>query len=170
MRASTVFGTLAAAGSALAVGYLVDRQFGPPRPETGTRFDGLRRFNRNITTPLLLRAADLNPSLPSPAIVGHVGRTSGRAYRTPVTAAPVADGFVIALPYGREVDWCRNLVAAGGGTLRHHGATVRVTDPVYLDRAEALAAVDGPLREVWSRLGLTDYLRLTRAADPPAAA
>ena len=34
------------------------------------------------------------------SIVRHVGRTSGRQYRNPVSAYPLGDGFVIAVLYG----------------------------------------------------------------------
>jgi hypothetical protein len=49
----------------------------------------IRRFNRLFLNPLMLFAAGrLRRSYP--AVVHHVGRHSGRAYRTPVVAQPVA--------------------------------------------------------------------------------
>jgi deazaflavin-dependent oxidoreductase (nitroreductase family) len=95
-----------------------------------------------------------------------VGRSSGRPYETPVAAFPTASGFVVALPYGRGAEWCKNLLAAGGGTVRYAGATVAVRDPAFLDRDQALAALDGLPRAVFSRLPLDDFLRLEREPDP----
>jgi len=48
------------------------------------------------------------------ALVRHVGRRSGRIYETPLLVARVPDGFVIELTYGSDVDWYRNIAAAGG--------------------------------------------------------
>jgi hypothetical protein len=47
----------------------------------------------------------------------HIGRSSGREYVTPLWAYPLGDGFVFALAYGPTVDWCRNIMASGKGTL-----------------------------------------------------
>src|SRR3954452_3417920 len=47
------------------------------------------------------------------ALVRHVGRRSGRAYATPLVVARVAGGFVVELTYGPDVDWYRNITAAG---------------------------------------------------------
>ena len=71
----------------------------------------MRRVNRVVTNPLMGTFAWLVPPL---AVVRHVGRKSKRPYRTPVVAFRSAAGFVIPMTYGRDVDWARNIVAAGG--------------------------------------------------------
>ena len=43
-------------------------------------------------------------------------------YDTPLIVSRVSDGFVIELTYGPEVDWYKNVVAAGGCTVIWHGA------------------------------------------------
>ena len=163
MRKSTVAGALAAAGAASAVGRFVDRQFGPPDPESGSGRRWLRTVNKRITNPFLLRVADFH--LPYLTIVGHVGRRTGSDYRTPVAASPSASGFIIPLPYGRDVDWCQNLIAGGGGTLRQNEDTFLVRNPRFIDQTEALAAVDARHRAIWSRLGITNFLLLEPTAD-----
>jgi deazaflavin-dependent oxidoreductase (nitroreductase family) len=55
-------------------------------------------------------------------MVVHRGRRSGRRYRTPVLAFRVDDGYVVALFYGADRDWVRNVLAAGGCTLSGAGA------------------------------------------------
>ena len=55
------------------------------------------------------------------SIVRHVGRTSGREYRNPVSAYPLGDGFVIPVLYGAQSQWVRNVMAAGRFTLRTKG-------------------------------------------------
>ncbi|MGO9382992.1 MAG: hypothetical protein ACLP4W_13090 [Mycobacterium sp.] len=57
------------------------------------------------------------------AILTHVGRRSGRTYVTPLGAAAYRDGFVVSLAVGPSADWCRNLMAAGRGTLAFKGQT-----------------------------------------------
>lgn len=59
--------------------------------------------------------------MPPLAIMNHTGRSSGRSYKTPVLAFPTETGFMFALTYGRCVDWARNLVASGGGSLKYKG-------------------------------------------------
>src|SRR6478609_5333099 len=68
--------------------------------------DAIRRFNRRYYNRLILMFAGERGQLYS--VVRHVGRRSGQRYETPVVAEPVDDGFIIALPYGSEVDWLRN--------------------------------------------------------------
>lgn len=74
------------------------------------------------------------------SIVRHVGRTSGQSYETPVQAVPTTDGFAIALPYGPNTDWLKNVLAAGSATIVHDGTTHRVERPevVAMSAAEAL--------------------------------
>src|SRR5262249_25971284 len=56
----------------------------------------MRRVNRTFTNPVL---GTIAWALPPLAIVGHVGRKSGRRYRNPVVAFPTATGFVIPMTY-----------------------------------------------------------------------
>ena len=79
----------------------------------------IRRFNRNVYNPLAMTVAGLRHSPYS--VVRHIGRKSGRPYETPVIAHAVGDGFIIALPYGDDVDWCRNILAAGACTITRGG-------------------------------------------------
>src|SRR5262245_13631531 len=90
----------------------------------------MRHVNRVFTNPLLGTIAWIVPPL---AIVHHVGRKSGRAYRSPVVALPSDTGFVIPMTYGRDVDWGRNLVAAGGGEVEQLGRRTRVRNPRIVD-------------------------------------
>src|SRR5215470_4884491 len=84
----------------------------------------LRRVNRAFTNPLMRTFAWLVPPL---AVVHHVGRKSGRRYRSPVVAFRADAGFVIPMTHGRDVDWARNLVQAGGLRARRRMNDVRVS-------------------------------------------
>src|SRR5216683_4697167 len=59
--------------------------------------------------------------LPGFGIVTHKGRKSGRIYRTPVNVFRAPDGFLIALTYGRESEWVKNVLADGGCELETRG-------------------------------------------------
>jgi deazaflavin-dependent oxidoreductase (nitroreductase family) len=74
------------------------------------------------------------------AALHHVGRKSGRPYVTPLAAEPVAGGFIIPLVYGDDTDWCRNLLAAGQGTLELRGEAISILNP----RIVELATVQDP--------------------------
>jgi len=86
----------------------------------------LARFNRRVTNPVL---SLVTRHLRQFAMVRHTGRVSGRAYETPV-AAFRRDGVVlIALTYGPEADWVRNVIAAGGCDLITRGTVSRWSIP-----------------------------------------
>lgn len=43
-------------------------------------------------------------------VLTHVGRTSGKTYRTPLDAHRVEGGYVFILVYGPRSDWVRNVL------------------------------------------------------------
>jgi deazaflavin-dependent oxidoreductase (nitroreductase family) len=67
--------------------------------------------------------------LPGFAILSHVGRESGRTYRIPINVFRRGDSFLFALTYGSDVDWLKNVQAAGGCEIRTRGRTVRLVEP-----------------------------------------
>ena len=74
------------------------------------------------------------PWAPGWAVVVHRGRKSGKTFRTPLWAFRRQDGFVIALTYGAEADWVRNVITAGGCELETRRRRYQVGDPrVYHD-------------------------------------
>ena len=75
----------------------------------------LARFNRVVTN----RVQGLwAPRVPPWAVLLHAGRRSGRGYRTPVLAFTTGEHLVVALLYGEESDWLRNLMAGPGQVVR----------------------------------------------------
>jgi deazaflavin-dependent oxidoreductase (nitroreductase family) len=116
----------------------------------------LARFNRCATNHLTRPAA---ARLPGFAVVVHTGRRSGRRYRTPVNAYRTRDGYVIALIYGTESDWVRNVLAAGGCELEARGRRASLTAPeVFHD--ERRMPVPPPVRPMLRLLGVADFMRL----------
>src|SRR5262249_49064763 len=78
------------------------------------------------TNPILGPLAGLAPPL---AVVHHVGRKSGREYRTPVVAFRSDAGFVIPMTYGRDVDWARNITRARGCEVQQMGQRFKLRRP-----------------------------------------
>ena len=80
------------------------------------------------------------------AIVQHVGRRSGKLYETPIIVSPVKDGFVIELTYGYDVDWHKNVLAAGGCTVVWHGKEYVIDKIEPLDTETGRAVFPPPLQ------------------------
>jgi deazaflavin-dependent oxidoreductase (nitroreductase family) len=99
------------------------------------------------------------------SIVRHVGRRSGRQYETPLIVAPREDGFVIELTYGPEVDWHKNIVAAGGGTLVWRGKEYTFNTIEALDTATGLAAFPPSQRLILRLTGRKHFEQLRFRQD-----
>jgi deazaflavin-dependent oxidoreductase (nitroreductase family) len=94
------------------------------------------------------------------AAIRHTGRKSGKQYSTPVGVERVQDGFVIPLAYGTQVDWLKNVIAAGRATISVKGETYDVTQPEVIDGAAALPSLSPGRRRAFERLGIAHYLKL----------
>lgn len=103
---------------------------------------------------------------PSFGIVEHVGRRSGKPYRTPVTVFSTnvdgKAGVAILLTYGPDRDWLKNLTAAGGGRMRRNGKSFGIADPRVVTRDEAAAHVKRGSRRVFARLPFEEAVLLTQ--------
>jgi len=122
----------------------------------------LGRFNRNVTNRVTGRFAG---RLPGFAIVTHTGRRSGRRYRTPVNLFRSRDAYVIALTYGRDRDWVRNVMAAGGCDVETRGAALHLEDPrIVTDVSASLVPV--PIRPILRAARVTEFMQLKVARHP----
>jgi deazaflavin-dependent oxidoreductase (nitroreductase family) len=124
--------------------------------------NAVRRSGRAVK-PLVLRRAG---SAESPtSVVEHVGRTSGRRYETPVVATEIDGGYAIALPYGPNTDWLKNVVAAGETTLRRGGTVYHLREP----RIVGIDVVDDRFaakeRRLHRQFGVRDALVLRAGGD-----
>jgi deazaflavin-dependent oxidoreductase (nitroreductase family) len=116
----------------------------------------LARANKRVTNRIL---GPLAPYLPGFGVVTHVGRRSGREYRTPVNVFPQSGRCTIALTYGPESEWVRYVLAAGGCRIETRGRSVELGAP-RLVHDEARMAVPPPVRVVLGLLGVADFLVL----------
>jgi deazaflavin-dependent oxidoreductase (nitroreductase family) len=124
---------------------------------------GLARFNRHVTNPIMRLWAGW---VPAHAILEHCGRRSGKSYRTPIVVftAHIDDraGVAIMLTYGPNRDWLKNITAAGGGRMRRYGRTFGVTDPKVVSKAEAASHVARGWRPIFARLPFEEAVLLTK--------
>jgi deazaflavin-dependent oxidoreductase (nitroreductase family) len=124
------------------------------------------RINRRFVNPVSRRFAGRIPPF---AIIEHRGRKSGTLYRTPIMAFPSNDGFLIALTYGSEIDWVRNVIAAGGGTIMYRNRSIPLSAPRLIKGNAAEMPLPAPVRAVLRLLNVTEFLGLRRndTAVPP---
>jgi deazaflavin-dependent oxidoreductase (nitroreductase family) len=125
----------------------------------------LGRFNVRVTNRLLWPIVQF---LPSFGRVVHVGRRSGRVYRTPVNLFRRGEYAVLAMTYGTQTDWLRNVLTAGRFAFESRGGTLRLVQPqVIHDPSQRLVPwlVRIPLRLT----GVADFLVVRVEAEVPRA-
>jgi deazaflavin-dependent oxidoreductase (nitroreductase family) len=127
---------------------------------------GFARFNRVVTN----RVQGLwAPTLAPWAVFHHVGRRSGRAYQTPVMAFVSGQYLVVALLYGQESDWLRNLSATPGQVVRRRRTYSLVGAP-RISPTEETPELDGlsPFGRAYCRLATHQAVfELGRRIDGP---
>ncbi|ACZ30357.1 hypothetical protein Xcel_1326 [Xylanimonas cellulosilytica DSM 15894] len=100
-------------------------------------------------------------------LMEHVGRRSGRTFETPLIVARTDGGFVVELTYGTQVQWYRNVLAAGGGTIVRGARRWRVGAPQLLDPQAGRAAFTAPARLALRVLRRREFRFLPDAPPPP---
>jgi deazaflavin-dependent oxidoreductase (nitroreductase family) len=97
----------------------------------------------------------------------HIGRRTGRSYRTTVGARVRGDVILIPLTFGNQSDWARNVYAAGQCSVHVNGYTIRAEHPRFLavaDVAPLVHAMFNPVeRVVFKALGIKQFIRLEPA-------
>jgi deazaflavin-dependent oxidoreductase (nitroreductase family) len=125
--------------------------------------DRIRRFSKTANRPIRriagTRAGMLYFNL---GALHHVGRRSGRTYVTPLSAYRLGDGFVLGVAYP-QVDWCRNVLAAGKCTLTWDGKEYALERPELIPAAQAMKAYPALVKPFIVGPGTKTFLRLHRA-------
>ena len=112
-------------------------------------------FNLAVTNRITSRFA---ARLPGFGILTHVGRKSGRIYRTPVNVFRAPEGFLIALTYGRESEWVKNVLAAGRCELETRGVSYELSAPTIVhDPTRRRFPI--PVRIVLRLIGADDFMQ-----------
>ena len=157
-RPAKLAGGLSVVLAVIGVVFVVGMRTKSPRV-----LNAVRRSGR-ATKPLVLKSSGTPGGIAS--VVRHVGRTSGREYETPVQAVTTDDGFVIALPYGLNTDWLKNVRASGFATIVHEGDTYRVDRPEIVPMSAATNALFSPTDQRMHRVFRVTECLLVRSATP----
>jgi deazaflavin-dependent oxidoreductase (nitroreductase family) len=100
--------------------------------------------------------------LPGFGILTHVGRKSGKVYRTPINVFRESDGFIIALTYSSRSEWVKNVLAAGGCELKTRGKIYPLSAPKIVCEPTR-RAFPVPVRLVLKLVGADEYMKLSKA-------
>jgi deazaflavin-dependent oxidoreductase (nitroreductase family) len=107
-----------------------------------------RRFLNKVIGPVA-------PRLPGFAVLTHVGRRTGRTHTTVVNIFRAGPGYRVALTYGRDADWVRNVLAAGGCSVTTRGRRVELAEPRLVHDPTA-AWAPPVVRQLLELLGVPD--------------
>src|SRR6266567_1054415 len=117
----------------------------------------LAAFNIAVTNKITGRFAD---RLLGFGIITHVGRKSGRIYRTPVNVFQAPNGFLVALTYGRESEWVKNVLASGGCQLETRGARYLLSAQT-IEHDPTRRRFPVPVRVILGIMGADDFVQLS---------
>jgi len=117
---------------------------------------GLARFNKVATNHVL---APFAARLPGFAIVHHIGRRSGREYSNPVNLYRRGGGYAIALMYGADSQWVRNVQAAGRVRVVNRGRTIELVEP-ELVHDPSRSYVPAAIRPILRAVHVSDFMVL----------
>jgi deazaflavin-dependent oxidoreductase (nitroreductase family) len=98
--------------------------------------------------------------LPGFGILKHVGRKSGKVYRTPVNVFRPRNRFIIGLTYSSKSEWVKNVIAAGRCELKTRGKLYRLSAPKVV-RDPTRRQFPIPVRVVLRIVGADEYMELT---------
>lgn len=125
----------------------------------------VRHFNKHFLNPLTGKIA--RASWGPFAIIYHVGRCSGKLYETPISVFPTVEGFVIALTYGPEVDWYKNVSVAGQCRIFWHRREYAIEKIESMDIKSALPFFPRVIRMGLHLLGVQHFVKMRFRRSKP---
>lgn len=121
------------------------------------------QLNKRFLNKALVHLAGVGPFVE----VEHVGRRSGRVFRTPIMAFRDGSTITIALTYGPDVDWLKNLRAAGGGRMHVGRQLVTLGAPRRLSTTSGRARMPFAVRHMLSLMRVPDFVELAVVGERP---
>src|ERR1700739_403918 len=97
---------------------------------------------------------------PGFGILNHVGRKSGKVYRTPINVFRSSKGFIIALTYSSQSEWVKNVLVAGGCELKTRGKKYQLSSPNVV-HDPTRRQFPTPVRLVLRAVGADEYMELS---------
>src|SRR5918994_5172441 len=129
---------------------------GMTKPAPPTRMRWMRPFTTRVFNRLSRHFAGWMPMF---GIIEHVGRNTGTAYRTPMNVFRDRDGWVFALTYGSDVQWVKNVLAAGRCALVTRGKRHQLVNPhVFVDPSRR--PMPTPVRQLLGLLRVSEFMRM----------
>jgi deazaflavin-dependent oxidoreductase (nitroreductase family) len=132
---------------------------GQPSESEHTRLWRFRHVATRYLNPLIRPVAGWAPGF---GILIHRGRKSGRVYRTPINVFRRGDAYVFFLTYGPDVQWVKNVLAAGRCTLWTRGRDLELVEPELVSDPER-RLMPPPVRLMGRLLGARWFVRMRRA-------
>ncbi len=128
----------------------------PPRPPLAV----IRPFTTHVFNPISRRFARW---LPGFGILAYRGRKSGKPYRIPLNVFRHGDDWIVALTYGSDVQWVKNVLAAGEARLEVRRRSIHLVDPVlFVDPERRLMPF--PVRQFLGLMRVSEFMRMRPAS------
>ena len=121
------------------------------------------RLNKHVFNKALVRLAGHGPFVE----LEHVGRRSGSVYHVPLMAFRDGGRVTIALTYGPDVDWLKNLRAAQRGRMHLRRSLVVLGAPRHVPTAEGLRRIPFGPRQILPLTGTTGFVELEVLSESP---
>ena len=116
----------------------------------------MRPFTIRVVNPVTRLVAGW---LPGFGILHYRGRKSGKEYRIPMNVFRRGDEYVFALTYGPDVQWVKNVIAAGECRLVTLGRSRRLIGPRLVhDPTRSLMPL--VVRQFLGVMHVTEFLRM----------
>jgi deazaflavin-dependent oxidoreductase (nitroreductase family) len=100
-------------------------------------------------------------------VLTHVGRTSGKTYRTPLDGREVDGTYVFIIVYGLRSDWVQNTVASGYATLDVGDELVELGSPRILRGAAGREKLEGFVRLPPGFMKVDEFLQMDIVSRRP---
>lgn len=113
----------------------------------------LGRFNGRMLNPKAVEKGER-------PVITHVGRSSGRTYRTPLDAFPFDGGYIFFPLYGSDSDWVQNVLAAGEATLTVDDVEIGLTAPTLISRDKVVQLLASTVKPPAKFMNVVDYLKM----------
>ena len=123
--------------------------------------NAIRGLNKRVFNPRQMATAGQPDAFAQ--ILRHTGRSSGKSYETPLGIEPTDDGFVIALVYGNDTQWLRNVLAAGRAEVVRDDVTYAVDRPEVVDLQDVIGFFEPSDQRLFGLFGVDRCLRLYHA-------
>lgn len=103
-------------------------------------------------------------------ILTHVGRSSGRTYRTPLEAHEIDGTYLFVLVYGSGADWVQNTLATGTAVLQAGDEAVGLSSPRIVSEEIARPMLAGRAKLPPRLLKIDEFLIMDIVSREPVGA